>query len=238
MAEAQKDSWHRRVIEAKGGTMAIFTAIAISVGGLVEITPMFSAKLGPEHLAGVTPLTPLEAAGRDIYIREGCFTCHSQMIRPTRAEMLRYGEWTRAGEYEYDHPFLLGSRRIGPDLQRVGGKYPDAWHYQHMKDPRSTSPGSVMPTYPWLYTAKVDPLEVAATVRTLRKVGVPYDDQTIADIPQQLQAEGTAIVASLKTGGFTAAPDDEIVALIAYLQRLGKDGTAAIKAGATKAPAP
>lgn len=223
MAEAQKDSWHRRVIEAKGGTMAIFTAIAISVGGLVEITPMFSAKLGPEHLAGVTPLTPLEAAGRDIYIREGCFTCHSQMIRPTRAEMLRYGEWTRAGEYEYDHPFLLGSRRIGPDLQRVGGKYPDAWHYQHMKDPRSTSPGSVMPTYPWLYTAKVDPLDVAATVRTLRKVGVPYDDQTIADIPQQLQAEGTAIVASLKTGGFTAAPDDEIVALIAYLQRLGKD---------------
>ena len=238
MAEAQKDSWHRRVIEAKGGTMAIFTAIAISVGGLVEITPMFSAKLGPEHLAGVTPLTPLEAAGRDIYIREGCFTCHSQMIRPTRAEMLRYGEWTRAGEYEYDHPFLLGSRRIGPDLQRVGGKYPDAWHYQHMKDPRSTSPGSVMPTYPWLYTAKVDPLEVAATVRTLRKVGVPYDDQTIADIPQQIQAEGTAIVASLKTGGFTAAPDDEIVALIAYLQRLGKDGTVAIKAGATKAPAP
>ena len=238
MAEAQKESWHRRVIEAKGGTMAIFTAIAISVGGLVEITPMFSAKLGPEHLAGVTPLTPLEAAGRDIYIREGCFTCHSQMIRPTRAEMLRYGEWTRAGEYEYDHPFLLGSRRIGPDLQRVGGKYPDAWHYQHMKDPRSTSPGSVMPTYPWLYTAKVDPLEVAATVRTLRKVGVPYDDQTIADIPQQIQAEGTAIVASLKTGGFTAAPDDEIVALIAYLQRLGKDGTVAIKAGATKAPAP
>ena len=238
MAEAPKDSWHRRVIEAKGGTMAVFTAIAISIGGLVEITPMFSAKLGPEHLAGVTPLTPLEAAGRDIYIREGCFTCHSQMIRPTRAEMLRYGEWTRAGEYEYDHPFLLGSRRIGPDLQRVGGKYPDAWHYQHMKDPRSTSPGSIMPIYPWLYTAKVDPLQVAATVRTLRKVGVPYDDQTITDIPQQMQAEGTAIVASLKTGGFTAAPDDEIVALIAYLQRLGKEGTAAIRAGATKAPAP
>ena len=151
---------------------------------------MFSAKLGPEHLAGVTPLTPLEAAGRDIYIREGCVTCHSQMIRPTRAEMLRYGEWTRAGEYEYDHPFLLGSRRIGPDLQRVGGKYPDAWHYQHMKDPRSTSPGSIMPTYPWLYGARVDPLEVAATVRTLRKVGVPYDDAAIAAIPEQMQHRG------------------------------------------------
>jgi cytochrome c oxidase cbb3-type subunit I/II len=238
MAAEHKDGFHRRVVEARGGTMAILTAVAISIGGLVEIAPMFSAKLGPEHLAGVTPLTPLEVAGRDIYIREGCVTCHSQMIRPMRAEMLRYGEWTRAGEYEYDHPFLLGSRRIGPDLQRVGGKYPDAWHYQHMKDPRSTSSGSIMPTYPWLYGAKVDPAEVAATVRTLRKVGVPYDDQVIAGIPQQLQAEGSTIVASLKTGGFSAEPDEEIVALIAYLQRLGKDGTAAIAAGATKASLP
>ena len=238
MAEDHKDGFHRRVVEARGGTMAVLTAIAISIGGLVQIVPMFSAKLGPEHLAGVTPLTPLEVAGRDIYIREGCVTCHSQWIRPMRAEMLRYGEWTRAGEYEYDHPFLLGSRRTGPDLQRVGGKYPDAWHYQHMKDPRSTSPGSIMPTYPWLYGAKVDPAEVMATVRTLRKVGVPYDDQVIAGIPQQMQVEGSAIVASLKTGGFSAAADDEIVALIAYLQRLGKDGTAAIAAGATKASVP
>lgn len=238
MASEHKDGFHRRIIEARGGTMAVLTAIAISIGGLVEIIPMFSATLGPEHLPGVTPLTPLEVAGRDIYIREGCVTCHSQMIRPTRAEMLRYGEWTRAGEYEYDHPFLLGSRRIGPDLQRIGGKYPDAWHYQHMKDPRSTSPGSVMPTYPWLYGARVDPLEVAATVRTLRKVGVPYDDAAIAGIPQQMRAEGNEIVASLKTGGFTAEPDEEIVALIAYLQRLGKDGAAAIAAGATKAAVP
>lgn len=238
MSTEHQDGFHRRMIEAKGGTMAVLTAIAISIGGIVEIAPMFSTKLGPEHLAGVTPLTPLEAAGRDIYIREGCVSCHSQMIRPTRAEMLRYGEWTRAGEYEYDHPFLLGSRRIGPDLQRVGGKYPDAWHYQHMKDPRSTSPGSNMPTYPWLYGTRVDPLEVAATVRTLRKVGVPYSDEVIAGIPQQMQAEGGEIVASLKTGGFTAEPDEEIVALIAYLQRLGKDGTAAITAGATKAALP
>ena len=237
MANGQQDGFHRRIIEARGGTMAILTAIAISIGGLIEIVPMFSAKLGPEHLAGVVPLSPLEAAGRDIYIREGCVTCHSQMIRPTRGEMLRYGEWTRAGEYEYDHPFLLGSRRIGPDLQRVGGKYPDAWHYQHMKDPRSTSPGSIMPNYPWLYGARVDPLEVAATVRTLRKVGVPYDDAAIAAIPEQMRTEGGAIVASLRTGGFTAEPDEEIVALIAYLQRLGKDGSAAIAAGATKAAA-
>ncbi len=238
MASEHKDGFHRRVIEARGGTMAVLTAIAISIGGLVEIIPMFSAKLGPEHLPGVTPLTPLEVAGRDIYIREGCVTCHSQMIRPTRAEMLRYGEWTRAGEYEYDHPFLLGSRRIGPDLQRVGGKYPDAWHYQHMKDPRSTSPGSIMPTYGWLYGTKVDPNDLVATVRTLRKVGVPYDDATIAGIPEQMRAQGGEIVASLKTGGFTAEPDEEIVALIAYLQRLGKDGTAAIAAGATKAAVP
>jgi len=238
MANEHKDGFHRRIIEAKGGAMAVLTVIAISIGGLVEIVPMFSAKLGPEHLAGVTPLTPLEVAGRDIYIREGCVTCHSQMIRPTRSEMLRYGEWTRAGEYEYDHPFLLGSRRIGPDLQRVGGKYPDAWHYQHMRDPRSTSPGSIMPTYPWLYGARVDPDEVAATVRTLRKVGVPYSDEVIAGIPQQLRAEGGEIVTSLKAGGFTAEPDEEIIALISYLQRLGKDGTAAIKAGATKASLP
>lgn len=238
MANEHKDGFHRRIIEARGGTMAVLTAIAISIGGLVEIVPMFSAKLGPEHLAGVTPLTPLEAAGRDIYIREGCVTCHSQMIRPMRSEMLRYGAWTRAGEYEYDHPFLLGSRRIGPDLQRVGGKYPDAWHYQHMKDPRSTSPGSIMPTYPWLYGARIDPVDVAATLRTLRKVGVPYSDEVIAGIPGQIRAEGGEIVASLRTGGFTAEPDEEIVALIAYLQRLGKDGTTAIKAGATKASLP
>lgn len=228
------ESWHRRVLEARGGTMAIFTAIAISIGGLVEIIPMFSAKAGPEPLPGVTPLTPLEVAGRDIYVREGCFTCHSQWIRPTRAEILRYGEWTRAGEYVYDHPFLLGSRRIGPDLQRVGGKYPDAWHYQHMKDPRSTSPGSIMPAYPWLYRAKVDPAEVAATVRTLRKVGVPYTDDDEARLAERLRAQGESIVAGLRTGGFTAEPDDEIVALIAYLQRLGKDGRAAIQAGATR----
>ena len=135
-----KESFHR-FLEGKGVWFAVLTTVAISIGGLVEIVPMFTVKLGPEALPGVTAYTPLEIAGRDIYIREGCYTCHSQMVRPMRAEILRYGEWTRAGEYAYDHPFLLGSRRIGPDLQRVGGKYPDAWHYEHMRDPRSTSPG-------------------------------------------------------------------------------------------------
>jgi cytochrome c oxidase cbb3-type subunit I/II len=235
MAIEGKESFHRRRIEANAGTMAILTAVAISIGGMVEIIPMFSAKAGPEQMAGVTPLTALEVAGRDIYVREGCFTCHSQMIRPMRAEMLRYGEWTRAGEYAYDHPFLLGSRRIGPDLQRVGGKYPDGWHYQHMKDPRSTSPGSIMPVYPWLYSAKIAAADVISSLTTLRKVGVPYTDEQIAGVPQQIQQEGGQIVANLKSAGFTAEPDEEIVALIAYLQRLGKDGTAAIKAAGNQA---
>ena len=219
--------------------MAILTAVAISIGGLVEIIPMFSAKLGPEHLAGVTPLTPLEAAGRDIYIREGCFTCHSQMIRPTRAEMLRYGEWTRAGEYEYDHPFLLGSRRIGPDLQRVGGKYPG----------RLALPAHEGPAQHVARAASCRPIPGCTARRSIRsrwrprcarcaRSACPTTTRPSPAIPQQMQAEGSAIVASLKTGGFTAEPDEEIVALIAYLQRLGKDGTAAIKAGATKAAVP
>ena len=159
--EKGKETLHR-LIEGKGWLFAVLTTVAISIGGLVEIVPMFTAKLGPEPLAGITPYTPLEIAGRDIYIREGCYTCHSQMVRPMRAEMLRYGEWTRAGEYAYDHPFLLGSRRTGPDLQRVGGKYPDTWHYEHMRDPRSTSPGSIMPTYPWLLSQRYDTSDVVA----------------------------------------------------------------------------
>ena len=143
-SEKQYGRLHR-ILEGKATLFAILTTVAISVGGLVEIIPMFTAgSLGWERADWVTPYTPLEVAGRDIYIREGCYLCHSQMVRPMRAEILRYGEWTRSAEYQYDRPFLLGSRRLGPDLQRVGGKYPDAWHYVHMRDPRSTSPGSVL----------------------------------------------------------------------------------------------
>lgn len=224
----RKENFHRRVLEGRLGLFAILTTIAISVGGLVEIVPMFTASLGPQQLAGVTPYTPLEAKGRDIYIREGCYTCHSQMIRPMRAELLRYGEWSRAGEYAYDHPFLLGSRRIGPDLQRVGGKYPDAWHYEHMRDPRSTSPGSVMPAYPWLLERTVSAKDVTATVRALKKAGVPYSDDQIADVPAHIEQQGQQIAAGLATMGIRTQPDREIVALIAYLQRLGKDGKAAL----------
>lgn len=221
-----KEPFHRRVIEARLGVFAILTTVAISIGGIVEIVPMFTASLGPQHLDAVTPYTPLEAKGRDLYIREGCYTCHSQMIRPMRAELLRYGEWSRAGEYAYDHPFLLGSRRIGPDLQRVGGKYPDAWHYEHMRDPRSTSPGSVMPAYAWLHERRVNAADVTATVRALRKVGVPYTDDQVVTVGDQIAQQGSEIVARLAGMGITTDADREIVALIAYLQRLGKDFSA------------
>lgn len=219
-----------RALEGKGALFAILATVVILIGGMVEIVPMFSTRTGPETLAGVTPYSPLEVAGRDIYIREGCYTCHSQMIRPLRAEVLRYGEWTRAGEYAYDHPFLLGSRRAGPDLQRIGGKYPDAWHFEHMRDPRSTSPGSIMPPYPWLYSRRYDPADIQASLRALRRVGVPYGDTAITGAPAAMQRQAEAIVARLGTSGITTTPDREIVALIAYLQRLGTDGKAAIAA--------
>jgi cytochrome c oxidase cbb3-type subunit I/II len=226
----RKERFHRRVLENKAGLFAIVTTIAISIGGIVEIVPMFTQAAGPEKPDWVSPYTPLEVAGRDIYIREGCYVCHSQMVRPMRAELLRYGEWTRAGEYRYDHPFLLGSRRIGPDLQRVGGKYPDAWHYEHMRDPRSTTPGSVMPPYAWLLERSIDAADVQASVNALRKVGVPYAD---TDVAASLARQGQEIVARLATAGIQTAPDREIVALIAYLQRLGVDGRKAIEAGLT-----
>jgi cytochrome c oxidase cbb3-type subunit I/II len=231
-SDAGYGAMHRR-LEGKAALFAIFTTVAISIGGLVEIIPMFTAtsSLSWERADWVTPYTPLEVAGRDIYIREGCYLCHSQMIRPMRAEILRYGDWTRAAEYQYDRPFLLGSRRLGPDLQRVGQKYPDAWHYEHMRDPRSTSPGSVMPVYPWLIDAKVDPADIGRSVRALAKVGTPYDATDDASVAASLEAQGREIVGRLSTAGITAEWDDEIVAMIAYLQRLGVEGTAQLEGG-------
>ena len=218
--------FHRRFFEGKATFMAIGTAVVISIGALVELTPMFAAgsSLSWERGDWVTPYKPLEVAGRDIYVREGCYLCHSQMIRPMRAEILRYGDWTRAAEYQYDRPFQLGSRRLGPDLQRQGGKYPDAWHYEHMRDPRSTSPGSIMPTYPWLHRDKVDAADVTASVVALSKVGTPYAATDQASTEASMQQQGQTIVGNLSTAGVTAAWDDEIVALIGYLQRLGVDG--------------
>jgi cbb3-type cytochrome c oxidase subunit II len=225
----QKVHWHRRWLENRVGLFAVLTTVVISIGGIVEIVPMFTVRAGPPPLEGVTPYSPLELAGRDIYIREGCYVCHSQMVRPMRAELQRYGEWTRAGELVYDRPFQLGSRRIGPDLQRVGGKYPDAWHFEHMRDPRSTSPGSIMPPYPWLLTRSINPKDVTRSVVAMQRLGVPYMGVTPEAVAGALQTQGSAIVRSLAAMNIQTSPDREIVALIAYLQRLGQDGTHAIE---------
>jgi cytochrome c oxidase cbb3-type subunit I/II len=230
-----KERWHRRMLEGRLGAFAIAVTVVISIGGIVEIAPMFTATLGPQPLPGVTPYSALEVAGRDIYIREGCYVCHSQMVRPMRSELLRYGEWSRAGEYAYDHPFLLGSRRIGPDLMRVGGKYPDAWHYEHMRDPRSTSPGSIMPRYPWLYHRDVDPADIQASMRALERVGVPYAEARIAAAPAEMTRQADSIAGNLAAMNIRVHPEREIVALIAYLQRLGRDGKAAIAASQSQA---
>ena len=206
----------------------MLTTVAISIGGIVEIVPMYSLAAGPAAIEGVAPYTALELAGRDIYVREGCYNCHSQMVRPFRSETLRYGEWSRAGEYAHDRPFQLGSRRIGPDVHRLGGKYPDAWHYEHMRDPRSTSPGSIMPAYPWLFEDTVDPADVQASLTAMKGLGVPYTDADVTNAPASMSAQANGIVARLNSSGIQVEPDREIVALISYLQRLGKDGKAAL----------
>jgi len=220
---SHQEHWHRRLLEGKAGLFAALTTAVISVGGLVEIVPMFTVEAAPDAHVVPEPYTPLEVAGRDIYVREGCSTCHSQMVRPFRDETLRYGEWSHAVEYTWDRPFLLGSRRIGPDLHRVGGKYPDAWHWEHLRDPRSTSPGSIMPAYTWLVEDKLDPEDVRASVKALARVGTPYSEQEIADVPRLMQQQGEAIVRRLAEAGVQAEWDDEVVAVIAYLQRLGTD---------------
>ena len=225
-SDAAYGSWHRRVLEGKGALFAVATTIAILIGGIVEIVPMYTAGAGPETAEWVSPYSPLEVAGRDIYIREGCYLCHSQWVRPMRAEVLCYGEWSRAPEYQYDRPFLLGSRRMGPDLHRLAQKYPDAWHYEHMSDPRSTSPGSVMPNYPWLLQTTIDPGDIQASVRALRKSGVPYTEAEIRGVDASLSTQGQQIVNSLEGAGIQTQADREIVALIAYLQRLGREGKA------------
>jgi cytochrome c oxidase cbb3-type subunit I/II len=168
------------------------------------------------------PYTPLELAGRDIYIREGCYLCHSQQIRTLVGDVLRYGDYSKMGESIYDHPFQWGSKRTGPDLARVGGKYPNSWHYFHMRDPRQISPGSTMPDYVWLYTDKTDTAALPSKLRVQRQIGVPYAPMTDEEIQQSCDTQAGAIAADLKTAGAEVAPDREIVALISYLQKLGK----------------
>ncbi len=225
-----------RWLEGVPVTFTVLATVAVIVGGLIEIVPMFLIQQNVPTIASVHPYTPLEVLGRDIYIREGCLGCHSQMVRPFRSETERYGEYSKVGEFVYDHPFLWGSERTGPDLHRVGGKYPDAWHYNHMENPRSTSPGSIMPNYPWLLSDKLDVAVVGDRMRALRKVGVPYTDEQIEGAQKSIDAQSKKIVANLATGSITNAPPDrEIIAVIAYLQRLGTDIKAA-PAAASAAP--
>jgi cytochrome c oxidase cbb3-type subunit I/II len=213
-----------RWLEGVPVTFTVLTAIAVVVGGLIEIVPMFLIKENVPTIASVKPYTPLEVLGRDIYIREGCVGCHSQMIRPFRSETERYGDYSKAGEFVYDHPFLWGSKRTGPDLHRVGGKYQDDWHFRHMENPRNLNPESIMPAYPWLLAQKLDTTVVTDRLRALRTIGVPYTDDQIKDAPRNMEAQSKKVVANLAVGSITNAPADrEIIALIAYLQRLGTD---------------
>jgi cytochrome c oxidase cbb3-type subunit I/II len=230
-----QDPWKHRWLEAKPITLTVLSLVAVAIGGLVEIVPMYLIKENVPTISSVKPYTPLEVLGRDIYIREGCVGCHSQMIRPFRSETERYGEYSKAGEYVYDHPFLWGSKRTGPDLHRVGAKYPDAWHYNHMDDPRLTSPGSIMPRYPWLLEQKMDKKALPARIAALRKVGVPYPEgYENGEALKDLEKQAETIVTNLKVGSVEAQPDKEIIAMIAYLQRLGTD----IKVQAAAAPTP
>jgi len=190
-------------IETNNFLMIVLILLVLLVGGLVEIVPLFFQKSTTEPLKGVQPYTALQLAGRDVYIREGCYNCHSQMIRPFRAETLRYGHYSVAGESVYDHPFQWGSKRTGPDLARVGGRYSDDWHRIHLNDPRAVVPESNMPAYPWLAKDMVDHVSLPRHMKALRVVGVPYTDEQIAK-------------ASEETKGKT-----EMEALIAYLQVLG-----------------
>ena len=217
------EPWHRKMFERTPLRMAFFALIAISIGGLIEIIPTYLVKSNIPTISSVQPYTPLELHGRDIYIREGCNNCHSQMIRPFRSETERYGEYAKAGEFVYDHPFLWGSRRTGPDLLRIGGKYPDSWHYHHMLEPESMSPGSIMPPYPWLFDSDLDVSLTEAKISAMRTLGVPYEEGYEAQAGSDVVAQQKAVAANLAQDGVKVGETKEIVALIAYLQRLGTD---------------
>jgi len=218
----KKEYWHR-VIERKPVTMLVVSLVAVAIGGLIEMIPTFLIKSNIPTIASVKPYTPLELQGRDIYIREGCYLCHSQMIRPFRDEVARYGEYSKAGEFIYDHPFQWGSKRTGPDLAREGGKYPDSWHYNHMYDPRSMSPGSIMPQYTWLLEDAVDTASTPAKIRAMQTLGVPYPDGYDRIANADLVKQEEAIAASLEKDKIKTPANKEIIALIAYLQRIGID---------------
>lgn len=216
------EHWHRW-IERKPIQLMVFSLIVILIGGMIEMIPTFLVKSNVPTISSVKPYTPLELQGRDIYVREGCYTCHSQMIRPFRSETARYGEYSKAGEFVYDHPFQWGSKRTGPDLHRIGGKYPDSWHFNHMLDPTTMSPGSIMPAYPWLLEDDLDTTSTAAKIRIMTAMGVPYPKGFDKIANKNLTEQSDSITSSLKRDGIETLSNKEIVALIAYLQRLGTD---------------
>ena len=226
------EGWHK-AIERKPVKMLVFSLIAVAIGGIIEIIPTAIVDSNIPTIEAVKPYTPLELEGRDIYIREGCNNCHSQMIRPLRFDTKRYGEYSKAGEFVYDHPFLWGSKRTGPDLAREGGKKSNYWHFSHMIMPKETSPGSFMPAYAWLRDDKLDTDLIGKKIRAMQTLGVPYaegyDEQALDD----LHAQAFEIAKDIYTSNpdnkeFTDADvkelsEKELVALIAYLQRLGTD---------------
>src|SRR5678815_5708785 len=202
MSTTRPVSGHER-IETNNFLMIVLILLVVAVGGIVEIVPLFFQRSTTQPVPGLKPLDAMQLAGRDVYVREGCYNCHSLTIRTLRAETLRYGHYSMAGEFVYDHPFQWGSKRTGPDLHRVGGKYSDEWHRLHLLNPRDLVPESNMPAYPWLLSAKVDDASIAAHMTGLRRVGVPYSDQDIAEAPASVRGKS------------------EIDALVAYLQVLG-----------------
>ncbi len=218
-----KMHWHT-AIERKPVQLLILALVVVLIGGIVELIPTFLIDSNIPIIASVKPYTPLELQGRDIYIREGCYTCHSQMVRPFRDEVARYGDYSKSGEFVYDHPFQWGSKRTGPDLHRIGGKYPDAWHYNHMRNPQEISPGSIMPQYPWLIKDDLNTSNTAAKIRAMKTLGVPYQDGYDRIANDDLKKQATIIAEGLKSNGIKSADaNKEIIAVIAYLQRLGTD---------------
>lgn len=219
----EKIKTKHRLIESRPGQFALIAAVLVIIGGAVEIIPTLLIKSNIPTISSVKPYTPLELQGRDIYIREGCNNCHSQMIRPFRSETERYGEYSKAGEFVYDHPFLWGSKRTGPDLQREGKKYPNLWHFYHMENPRNISPGSIMPAYDWLITQTLDVSTTEGKINAMRKLGVPYPEGYEKISNEELMKQADEISKDLAKNDIRVDNNKEIIALISYLQRLGTD---------------
>ncbi len=221
--EVHSDGYWHRWIERKPVQFLVVSLVVVMIGGIVEFVPTFLIESNVPTIASVKPYTPLELHGRDMYVREGCYTCHSQMIRPFRNETERYGEYSKAGEFVYDHPFQWGSKRTGPDLQREGGKYPNSWHFNHMEDPTSMSPGSIMPAYSFMLTNVLDLDYTASKIRAMQMLGVPYPKGYDKIANEDVKKQAASIQADLAKNGIKIAADREIIAMIAYLQRLGTD---------------